>query len=453
MTGSEGIMALSPERSSHCPVCGAPAREGTVACALCGAVLSPAPTPPPPARVVQLSLPILRGTTWVSWILLGINVVIWLAMTFAGGSTDQKVLLAFGAKYGPAILGGEYWRLFSSSFLHIGVIHLAFNAYALYALGPEVERFFGRGRFLALYLLSGVLSSATSYLISSNLAAGASGSIFGLVGALGAFFVHERKVLGAPGRRRLNNLISVVIVNLVIGFTAPNIDNAAHVGGLIAGLAMGWVLSPRYAIVPPGPAGPAEVVDRNSLARSWWTIPAALVALLGLTLLGDVREGGTATGHLQRGESHLQDGEWEEAIEQFTAALAADPELWPAYLYRAEAYIQVGDRDAAWDDLDTVVKAQPDSQYLAVAHAGRGRLYMLRGRPSRALTELDRALQLSPQDPYARFVRGMIYYDMGEPVSAIDDLEAALDLGLEDERSLTLARQALEVLHAVRGSD
>jgi rhomboid protease GluP len=446
-------MALSPERSSHCPVCGAPAREGAVACALCGAPLLPAATPPPSARVVQLPLPILRGTTWVSWTLLSVNVVIWLAMTLAGGSTTQEVLLAFGAKYGPAILEGEYWRLLTSSFLHIGVMHLAFNAYALYALGPQAERFFGRSRFLILYLVTGVLSSATSYLISSTLAAGASGSIFGLVGALSAFFIHERKVLGAPGRRRLNNLISIVALNLVIGFTTPNIDNAAHVGGLIAGLAMGWVLSPRYAIEPPGPTGPAEVVDRNSLARSWWVIPAALLALLGLTLLGDVREASTAAAHFRRGESHLQDGQWDEAVQQFTETLAADPRFWPAYLYRAEVYLQEGDRDAALEDFDAVVRARPEVQYLAAAHTGRGRIYMLRGQVGLALTELNQSVQLNPDDPFARFVRGMIYYDIGEPASAIDDLEAALDLGLNDERSLTLAHQALEVLNAAAGKD
>ena len=78
---------------------------------------------------------------------------------------------------------------------------------------------------------------------------------------------------------------------------------------------------------------------------------------------------------------------------------------------------------------------------------------MLRGQASLALTELDRAVQLDPQDPFARFVRGMIYYDIGESRSAAHDLEAALDLGLDDERSLTLARQALQVLRGAGGSD
>lgn len=443
-------MGTSRELFSQCPVCGAGAQENAEACAACGAPLLPAVTAAPAPRFVPLELPVLRGTTWATWVILALNVGVWLAM---GGSTSPDVLLAFGAKYGPAILEGEYWRLLTSSFIHIGPMHLIFNVYALYALGPQAERYWGRARFLAIYLLTGVLSSATSYLISSNLAAGASGSIFGLVGALGAFFMHERKVLGAPGRRRLNNLVSVVVINLIIGFTASNIDNAAHVGGLIAGLAIGWALSPQYRVVPPGPAGPPHVVDHNSLARSWWVIPAAMAALASLILLGDSRERGTPTGHFQEGESYLRRGNWEDAIEQLSAALAADAQLWPAYLYRAEAYLQWGKRDAALDDFNAVVASQPGAEYLALAHAGRGRVYILRGQSSRALAELDRSVELDPQDPFARFVRGMIYFQIGEAGPATDDLRTALDLGLGDERSLALARQALTALGAKSGGD
>ena len=291
-------MSMESKRLVNCPHCGAPNYQGAAICARCGAPFQgerpPLPSPTPTRTL--LPLPIMRGATWVSWLLLGINIVVWLAMTAAGGSTEGEVLLAFGAKYGPAILSGEYWRLFTSMFLHIGLAHLGFNSYALYALGPEVERFFGRGRYLVIYLLSGVLSSITSYLISSNLAAGASGAIFGLVGALAAFYLHEREVLGTLGRRRLNNLISVVVINLIIGFTVPNIDNAAHIGGLVVGVLIGWMLSPAYKVVPAGPAGPARVVDANSLARRWWVLPVALVAAVGLTLLANVREGNSAAG-------------------------------------------------------------------------------------------------------------------------------------------------------------
>lgn len=393
----------------------------------------------------------MRGKTWATWVLLGINIVVWLAMTAAGGSTDSQVLFSFGAKYGPAILGGEYWRLFTSMFLHIGLMHLGVNSYALYALGPEAERFYGRARFLAIYLLTGVLSSVTSYLISPTLAAGASGAIFGLVGALGAFFIHERDVLGAPGRRRLNNLASVVVINLIIGFTVPNIDNAAHMGGLLAGFLIGWVLSPEYEVAPPGSAGPARVVDRNSLARRWWVAPAALLLAVGLTLLANVREGRTAAGYQQQGEMHLDKGEWDAAIEEFTEALDRDPRLWVAYLYRAEAYLQVDDLEAALVDFEAVIQAHPAAQYQAIAHTGRGRIYLFYGQPDQALAELDQAVLLDPSEPFARFVRGLIYHEAGQKALAIKDLEAALALGLQDERSVSMAREILEVLRGTAG--
>lgn len=447
------LVDSSREQPDQCPTCGAHVTHGAAGCPFCGSPLPPTEQATPVLRVAPLPLPVLRGATWISWSLLGLNAAIWLAMTVAGGSTDQQVLLAFGAKYGPAILAGEYWRLLFSSFLHIGLMHLGFNLYALYVLGPQVERYFGRARFLAIYLLTGVLSSATSYVISSSLAAGASGSIFGLVGALSAFFMHERKVFGAPGRRRLNNLVSVVAINLVIGFTVPNIDNAAHVGGLVAGLAVGWLLSPQYALVPPGPAGPAKVIDRNSLARSWWVIPAALAAVVGLTLLGNVRERSTPLGHYRQGEAHLRNGQWDEALKALSAALEADAQLWPAYLYRAEAYLQVGQNDAALGDYNTVLSGDSDTAYLAAAHAGRGRIYALRGQIGRALAELNRSVELDPQDSFARFVRGMIYYDMDVPLQATEDLQAALDLGLDDQRSLELAQQALDALGAARSAN
>jgi rhomboid protease GluP len=390
----------------------------------------------------------MRGTTWVSWTLLGINILVWLAMTLAGGSTDSQVLLDFGAKYGPAILRGEYWRLFTSMFLHIGIMHLGLNSYALYALGPEVERFFGRGRYLVIYLLSGFLSSITSYLISSNLAAGASGAIFGMVGALAAFYLHEREALGTLGQRRLNNLVSVVVINLIIGFTVPNIDNAAHIGGLVVGLVIGWVLSPEYKVVPAGPTRPAHVADANSLARRWWLLPAALVLAVGLTMLANLREGNTASGLQSQGEYHLQQGEWEEAIADFSRALEADPGLWPALIYRGEAYIQLDDYNAALADFETIITARAGTEFSAVAYTGRGRVYMLRGQVDLALADLESAVDLDPEDPFSRFVRGLIYAEIGHTQQAIQDLEMALSLGLADEKSESIARQTLEALEA-----
>ena len=431
----------------QCPQCQAFNPRGAAVCDRCAAPL-PHSQPPDAVTRVLLPLPILRGQTWVTWGILGINLLLFLLMR---GSTDSSVLLQFGAKYGPAIFAGEYWRLFSAMFLHIGLMHLAFNSYALYALGQEVERFFGRGRFLTLYLLCGLLSVAVSYMASSTLAAGASGAIFGLVGALGAFFLHEKDVFGEIGRRRLNNLISVVLVNLVIGFTVPGIDNWAHLGGLAAGLLLGWILSPTYTVKPPTPTSPAQVVDRNSLTKRWWVLPAALIVLGGLTLVGNLREASTAGGHHQKGEAYLEQGLPEAAIREFTLALESDDDYWPAYLARAEAHLQLFNPEAALNDYDTVIQAQPSDYYLSIAYSGRGWITLLNGDSQGALQDLSQAINQDPNQPFARFARGLIYSDMGRTDLAIQDLELALDLGLEGEWSQEAARQELETLKAQQG--
>ena len=114
----------------------------------------------------------------VTLVILGINVVVFLIMTFAGGSTQTEVLLDFGASFNPYFRRGEYWRLVMPMFLHIGWLHLIVNSYALFILGPILERVYGYGRFALLYVAAGIGSSALSMSLSRNIAAGASGAIF-----------------------------------------------------------------------------------------------------------------------------------------------------------------------------------------------------------------------------------------------------------------------------------
>ena len=439
------------EEGIRCPACGAMNHKGAAICAQCGRPLTPGQEPAPQPRRVLLQLPVMRGVTWGTYGLLAVNVLVWLAMTLAGGSDNPQVLLNFGAKYGPAILAGEYWRLFTPMFLHIGFLHLAFNSYALYILGPEVERFFGHTRFLVIYLLTGILSSVASYLFDSSLAAGASGAIFGLVGALTAFYYAGRQVLGKLGQSRLNNLLGVVVINLLIGFTVPNIDNWAHLGGLVSGLLIGWVIAPRYIVapdtvpvaVPMGEETPVRMVDRVSLGKRWWVIPLALLVGVGFTLLGNVRESSTASGYMESGRQALTAGEWTAAVDAFDQALVLDPDLASAYVYRAEAFIQLEQYGAAWDDYQSVIDAQPEPTTLAAAYAGRGRLVMLQGDPSMALIDLNQAVSIAPKDSFSRLVRGLIYFDIGQPALARDDLTTALDLGLADEQSESLAQDVL----------
>jgi rhomboid protease GluP len=179
------------------------------------------------------------GIPFFSYILIAIQLVVFLLMEFKGGSTDSSTLIKFGAKFNPLILEGEWWRFFTPMFLHIGFLHLLMNSMALYYLGPLVERIYGNVRFLFLYLFAGFAGVVASFLFSANLSAGASGAIFGCFGALLYFGVaFPRLFIRSLGF----NILFVLALNLVFGFTVPGIDNAGHIGGLLGGFAAAGIL-------------------------------------------------------------------------------------------------------------------------------------------------------------------------------------------------------------------
>jgi len=294
-------------------------------------------------RPVSYRLPLSRPI--VTWILLAIILVVFAAETVSGGSTDIEVLVRMGAKVTPLIATGEYWRLLTSMFLHIGIMHLAFNAYALAILGTELERLYGPGRFLTIYLFSGLFGSLASYAFSYSLAAGASGAIFGLIGALAAFFLTHRERLGAYGRTRLANIAFLIAVNLFFGFTQTGIDNLAHIGGLLSGLALGWALVPKYQLDPVR----AEVMDRNQLQRYWPALALASVLLVGGTALATVLHQDSARTHLFRAKQAYEGESWAEAATEFEQALDGDPDLADVstYFYLGLAYNYLGQLENA----------------------------------------------------------------------------------------------------------
>lgn len=180
----------------------------------------------------------------VTFALIIINVVIFLLMYILGnGSNDSLTLLIFGANYPPLVRGGEYFRLITSAFLHIGFLHLIFNNYALYVIGSQLESFLGKFKFLVVYLVSAICGSLMSMIFTDGISAGASGAIFGLLGSILYFGYNYRVYLGNVLK---SQIIPLVILNLSIGFLTPGIDNAAHIGGLLGGLGITMALGLKY---------------------------------------------------------------------------------------------------------------------------------------------------------------------------------------------------------------
>ncbi|HVJ48622.1 rhomboid family intramembrane serine protease [Desulfitobacterium sp.] len=189
-----------------------------------------------------------KFTPYVTSILIALNIIVFILMILAGDSPvqriqvlfgeNQRILVLFGAKVNDLILQGQLWRLFTSMFIHIGFFHLAFNLYALWVLGTFCEERFGHRRFLLLYLISGLGGSLFSFLFTDALSAGASGAIFGLLGAL-IPYAWKQPRLWKSGLGK--NLIVIIVINLGLGILQPQIDIYAHLGGLLFGLIIGFL--------------------------------------------------------------------------------------------------------------------------------------------------------------------------------------------------------------------
>ncbi|MFK9093287.1 rhomboid family intramembrane serine protease [Bacillus salipaludis] len=184
-----------------------------------------------------------NGTPFFTYVFIVIQVAVFFWLELHGGSTNTSTLIKYGAMVKELINGGEWWRFITPVFLHIGFVHLAMNTLALYFLGTTVERIFGKGRFLFIYLYAGVTGCIASFIFSSTISAGASGAIYGCFGALLYFGVIYPKLFS---RTMGMNLIFILGINLVISYTASGIDMAAHLGGLAGGfLAAGIVHFPK----------------------------------------------------------------------------------------------------------------------------------------------------------------------------------------------------------------
>ena len=173
-------------------------------------------------------------------ILIAICILVFIAMYIWGnGSEDAVTLLLFGANFRGLVQAGEVWRLATSMFLHIGLIHLVVNMYSLLIIGKQLESFLGKWKFLIVYLGSGILGSLLSVVVHSSISAGASGAIFGLLGSLLYFGYHYRLYLGTVLKTQV---IPIIIINLLIGFMVPGIDNFAHISGLVGGYLLTMIL-------------------------------------------------------------------------------------------------------------------------------------------------------------------------------------------------------------------
>ncbi|MDZ4765951.1 MAG: rhomboid family intramembrane serine protease [Chloroflexota bacterium] len=254
-----------------------------------------------PRQQIMLHIPTVKPT--FTLIFIGAMVVIFVIRALSP-VLDVELFL-WGANHQPDVFGkGEFYRLFTSMFLHSSIyapdrsfalqnsLHLVFNAYILFVSGGSVERFFGHWRFKIIFVLGGLTGSILSVVLnpSAIYSVGASGAVFAILGAEFVYIYKHRKLLGARGRAQMQNLIIMGVLNLVLGVLSSaspagmRIDNWAHIGGALGGLLLGWIIAPDL-LFKRHPTIPNELMatDRNPLrlhARAISLYLAAMVSVL-----------------------------------------------------------------------------------------------------------------------------------------------------------------------------
>jgi rhomboid protease GluP len=344
----------------------------------------------------------------VTNVLLGLIVIGFLAEVLVSRSLNDittAASIATGAQLNSLIVGGDYWRLLSAMFLHGGLMHLAFNGWALFSVGRDMESLLGSVWFSAIYLLTGLAGNVAYYLLGPNVPSlGASGAVFGLIGAETAFFLRNRSFFGKFGGQRLANLAIMIGINLVFGFTVPGINNIAHLGGLLTGFALGYVMAPHYQVewklVGVQPVGLLR--DRTPQQRRWLGIAAVILLLLVGVWLGSQRWAESGAVLRQRAQTALDANDLAGAEALLTRAVAADPADPDNHYALGVVQAQLGKLPEAAASLETVLKQVPN-QVDSVLMLGL--VYAEQGRAPEARVMLERFLAQAATDQRADYAR------------------------------------------------
>ena len=437
-------------------------------------------TPPPQETVLSPTAPVQKPTLGeqsrafpVTAAIVGINLAVYAACAVMSVVTglgspmdfDSRMLLRIGADYGPLALDGEWWRLFTSMWLHGGLIHVAANMYGLWGFGRITERIYGRGRYLVLYLVTGLASSLASVAWHSEptVSVGASGAIFGVVGALVWPFYRKRLQLPhAVMSAMLRNIGTVIVINLIIGASIPVIDNAAHVGGLIAGLLLGAVFV-ELAV---------KGADQES---TLWKVAAvsAIVLFTGFTatrqlrypeLLSRASLYALANGnrnlaleraqqavklrpkdplsHVALGEVYLHQSKFADAAKEYEIAHQLAPDDADISARLGSAYAASANWQAAEPILRQAVNTDPKD---ADALTDLGVTLAATNRPDEGVDYIRKALQIEPKLARAQFALGTILNGQGKYGEALPALREAARLAPDDpdyKKTLAAAEKA-----------
>jgi membrane associated rhomboid family serine protease/Flp pilus assembly protein TadD len=433
--------------------------EGEALCRQCAAeYVSARPVQARPSRLrMYMQSPTI--------ILIALNTLVYLAMAFQGHSFitfDSELLLNWGANSGALTAGGQWWRLLTCTFEHGGLLHIALNMWCLYSLGWLAELLFGKSRYTLLYLMCGIGGSLGSICWRGNgLSVGASGAIFGIAGALiPAMMLHGNPQLRAALKGHLTSIGLFVFYNLAFGAAVHGIDNAAHIGGLITGLALGFAF----------PTG----LDRNQRRGQMRVVAGMLVMLMAFggaaayarrhnqgyiesEYASDAYERGDVNGaiaHAQRAvalqpdDAHTQfmlgtllldQHRDAEAVTPFASTTRLRPDFGPAFVNLCVAQLGLKQTQEALANCEHGAQLSPND---AESWFNLGRARYAMHNTTGARDALAKAVSLNPQGFDENLQYGYMLIANGESTKAVPYLQKAHNLHPQDEDVTRLVLQA-----------
>lgn len=391
--------------------------------------------------------------------ILALNVLVFLVTAIATwktgrgtiGEFDSRLLLRLGADYGPLTLDREWWRVFTCMFLHGSVIHIAANMYCFWDFGRIAERIYGSLRYLSIYLITGIGSSLASLAIHPNsVSVGASGAIFGVVGALVVPFYAKRLQLPSPVMKSmLRSLVTFIALNLVIGTIIPVIDNAAHIGGLIGGLIFGAVWtrlakSEAYNSSVAKVAAVSLILCATLFAGAQRLQRDKILAWQAVTALDSgnrqlalekaqqavARRPKDVPAHNVLGEVYFEKAQFEDAARQFEESRRLDPKDAYAQARLGASYAHLGRWKDAEPLLREALRREPEDAetllYLGAALRGMG-------RADEALQEIQKSVRHNPGSANGQYALGSLLMEKGEIPQAIAAMREAVRLSPANE--------------------